>query len=238
LPGNVTTKLFRQVTHSFVERVKGRKSFDDLSMQNGTVIIISEPSTKDANTLLEKGFFQEVGDYLEVACMDLCWPDQATAPAMTYDMFGHTRYQGPVLAHRAHGPSGAMDYLNGDRYSGGFALGKRHGRGTMRFANGDTYEGEWARDQQDGVGRYVDGATQNVYEGGWRENRRRGEGVTHWKRAEEGEKMCRVCWEEPAEAAFYDCGHVVACVECARRVQVCPVCRKKVLSALKLFFVA
>jgi hypothetical protein len=236
LTKNVTPKMFRQLTHSLVERLKPRKTFDELHFLNGGVIILYGPCTKDANALLEAGYFQEVEDYLTAACMDLCWPRQRSG-TVTLDMLGHEHYVGSVRAHRAHG-KGRMVYLNGDRYEGTFALGQRHGRGTMEYANGDTYEGEWARDVQEGRGRYVDGATQNVYEGGWRENRRHGEGVTHWKRAEEGEKMCRVCWEEPAEAAFYDCGHVVSCLACARRVDVCPVCRKKVVSALKLSFVA
>jgi hypothetical protein len=31
---------------------------------------------------------------------------------------------------------------------------------------------------------------------------------------------------------------VVACLMCAREVQNCPVCRKRVLSAMKLYYVA
>lgn len=35
--------------------------------------------------------------------------------------------------------------------------------------------------------------------------------------------------------AFYECGHVLACKECAAQIENCPVCRKRVLARLELF---
>jgi len=35
--------------------------------------------------------------------------------------------------------------------------------------------------------------------------------------------------------AFYECGHVVACKECAAQIEDCPVCRKRVLARLELY---
>ena len=57
-------------------------------------------------------------------------------------------------------PSRAPQYwLNGDRYSGGWVLGKMCGRGVKVMANGDQYDGEWADSKAHGFGmkRFADG---------------------------------------------------------------------------------
>jgi len=175
--------------------------------------------------------------YLLSAVKDQLWPEQNDSNGLpvTLDYFGSEHYVGPLFSHLAHG-EGRKTHSNGDMYMGTFALGARHGKGRMVFCNGDTYDGDWVEDAQEGHGKYIEGDSGNVYEGGWLSNRKHGEGVTHWKRAEESEKLCRVCYESAAEAAFYDCGHVVACLACARKVDVCPICRKRVVSAIKLFY--
>ena len=131
-----------------------------------------------------------------------------------------------------------MLYHSGATYQGTFQLGQRHGHGLYTFQNGDTYDGDWVDNQQHGSGTFVEAATGNTYVGGWKNDKKFGEGVTHWKNAQEEERLCRICWEDAADAAFYDCGHVVACLKCAKEVQSCPVCRKRVLCAMKLNYVA
>lgn len=237
--------MFQQLNSSLVESIKRRKTFDDLRISTGDVIIVQTTlidhdapgADEKLTSLLESGNFASLKDYLLSFAKDLSTPWTRSTTDAHLDYFGQESYTGSLYNHLPHG-EGVKIYYNGDVYTGTFALGLHHGKGRMTYHNGDIYTGEWARNVREGLGKYIDYATLNTYEGGWRDNRRHGEGITHWKKAEEGEKICRVCWEEPAEAAFYDCGHVVACIGCARRVDLCPICRRKVLSALKLFYVA
>jgi hypothetical protein len=237
--------MFHQLNTWTIDSIKRRKTFDDLRITNGSVIVAQitlldpdVPSAEEKLTdLLERAGFADLAGYIRSQAKDCIWPWRHSADDAVLDYFGQESYIGALRNHEPHG-AGAKVYFNGDTYTGAFALGRRHGAGRMVYVNGDSYEGEWVRDLHDGRGRYVEGATLNTYEGGWREGRRFGEGVTHWKKAEVGEKVCRVCWVEPLEAAFFDCGHVAACLGCARSVDVCLVCRKKVLSALKLYPIA
>jgi hypothetical protein len=225
------------------EAVKRRKTFQDLALRPGVIVIFQRQSPgldeeEWTNRIVENCGFPDLKSYLRMHALDAAFPTRTNETATyTLDYFGQEYYQGSLKCHEAHG-EGTMIKYSGDTYRGWFHMGKRHGSGRMSYTNGDAYTGSWARDQHSGAGRYVDAATQNVYEGGWKDGRRYGEGITHWKRAEEGEKVCRVCWEELADAALNDCGHVVACLNCARRVENCPVCRRKVASALKLWFVS
>ena len=82
----------------------------------------------------------------------------------------------------------------------------------------------------------IEANTGNQYTGGWQFDRKFGEGITYWKAAQEAERLCRICWEEAADAVFYDCGHVVACLGCARRMETCPLCRKRVLSTVRCYY--
>ena len=126
--------------------------------------------------------------------------------------------------------------LSGNEYIGEYRLDSRHGLGRMIYANGDEYYGYWAFGYRQGQGRFVEAATGNTYVGEWRKDRQFGEGVTTWKVADVSERLCRICWDASANSAMYDCGHVVACLECARQVENCPVCRRRVISAMKLFY--
>ena len=64
-------------------------------------------------------------------------------------------------------------------------------------------------------------------------------------------KLCTICYEGERNAAFIDCGHVVACEECARQVleddgtggggangggAKCPVCRRGIRGVVRLWF--
>ena len=50
----------------------------------------------------------------------------------------------------------ARRYSNGEKYTGDWAFGQRHGRGTYTYADGGSYSGEWERDkiQGEGTARY------------------------------------------------------------------------------------
>lgn len=37
--------------------------------------------------------------------------------------------------------------------------------------------------------------------------------------------ICRICMDSEINTAFFPCGHVISCQECAARCERCPVCR-------------
>lgn len=151
--------------------------------------------------------------------------------------FSQPFYDGHIQKGDYHGDGHLID-LNGDEYIGTFARGSREGQGKMTYQNGDTYEGSWCEGQHDGQGTYMEKRTGNVYTGNYSEGKKHGEGTTIWKTSEEQSRLCQICYVVDANAAFYDCGHVVACAGCARRVDDCPVCRRKVRDVLKLYYTA
>lgn len=156
---------------------------------------------------------------------------------VTINYLSHPFYEGQIKDGEFHG-QGHLIYLNGDEYTGTLISGGRSGHGTMTYRNGDIYEGDWQADQHHGQGKYTEKRTGNVYEGNWEEGKKHGTGTTFWKCSEEETRMCRICYCNEADAAFYDCGHVVACVGCARRVEDCPVCRRRVRDVIRLFYLA
>ncbi|KAG8224621.1 hypothetical protein J437_LFUL005789 [Ladona fulva] len=47
---------------------------------------------------------------------------------------------------------------------------------------------------------------------------------------------CRICMDRPTNTAFFPCGHVICCEDCARRcLPICPVCRAPVTSSKQVF---
>lgn len=153
------------------------------------------------------------------------------------DYLSQPFYEGQLKNLLHHG-QGHLIYLNGDEYTGSFAHGHREGHGTMAYQNGDIYEGSWLQDCHDGYGTYTEKQTGNVYKGAFKDGKKYGAGTTYWKTSEEQSRLCRICFGGEANAAFYDCGHVVACADCARRVEDCPICRRRVRDVLKLYYTA
>lgn len=45
-----------------------------------------------------------------------------------------------------------MEYGNGDKYEGEWALGKKQGEGMYEWADGDYYDGHWEKDSAEGTG--------------------------------------------------------------------------------------
>lgn len=62
-------------------------------------------------------------------------------------------------------------------YEGEFLHGEITGKGKRVFPNGSVYEGEFKLGEFCGNGKYIDKITNEVYEGGWKDNKRNGEGV-------------------------------------------------------------
>ncbi|KAI4663663.1 uncharacterized protein J4E78_004079 [Alternaria triticimaculans] len=217
--------------------LKHRRTFAQVDLHNACIIIVSLPlSAEKRNELAARAALADPQSYLQFRAFARNFPHKLQGH-FTYDYFSSEYYKGEVVNGYPHG-HGTRIYHSGATYSGSFRLAQRYGHGLYTFQNGDTYDGDWVDNQQHGTGTYVEAASGNTYVGGWQNDKKFGEGVTHWKNAQESEKLCRICWEGDAEAAFYDCGHVVACLPCAREVQTCPVCRKRVLSSIKLYYAA
>ncbi|KAF2999270.1 hypothetical protein E8E13_003636 [Curvularia kusanoi] len=217
--------------------IKNRRSFLQVDLHNTSVIIATMPQTSEQRSAIAaRAAFADLQPFLAYRTFSRNFPSHLSGH-FTYDYFSSEYYKGEIKNGHRHG-HGKMLYHSGATYEGTFQLGQRHGHGLYTFQNGDTYDGDWVDNQQHGSGTFVEAATGNTYVGGWKNDKKFGEGVTHWKNAQEEERLCRICWEDAADAAFYDCGHVVACLQCAKEVQSCPVCRKRVLCAMKLYYVA
>lgn len=217
--------------------IKNRRSFLQVDLHSTSVIIVALPRTAEQRSALAaRAAFADPHAFLAYRIFARNFPDHLNGH-FTYNYFSSEYYKGEIKNGHRHG-HGKMFYHSGATYEGAFQLGQRHGHGLYTFQNGDTYDGDWVDNQQHGSGTFVEATTGNTYVGGWKNDKKFGEGVTHWKNAQEEERLCRICWEDAADAAFYDCGHVVACLQCAREVQNCPVCRKRVLCAMKLYYVA
>jgi hypothetical protein len=217
--------------------LKHRRTFAQVDLHNASIIIVSLPlSAEKRSALAARAAFADPQSYLQFRAFARNFPHKLQGH-FTYDYFSSEYYKGEIVNGYPHG-HGIQIYHSGATYNGSFRLGQRYGHGLYTFQNGDTYDGDWVDNQQHGTGTYVEAASGNTYVGGWQNDKKFGAGVTHWKNAQESERLCRICWDGEAEAAFYDCGHVVACLTCAREVQTCPVCRKRVLSSMKLYYVA
>lgn len=90
-------------------------------------------------------------------------------------------YAGPCVDGLAHGEGTAAGIA---RYTGGFAAGRKHGRGIKEWPNGDRYEGQFADDRKQGYGVYAWGLRSRWagqrYSGNYERDRRHGAGVYTW----------------------------------------------------------
>ena len=153
----------------------------------------------------------------------------------TIDHLGREYYQGQVLGAKYHG-QGHLIALNGDEYRGHFRDGLKEGKGKMIYAmTGNIYEGDWLEGEQHGYGKLTEIATGNVFEGGWKHGKKHGQFVLKGTVTDEDKGCCSICYDKEITTAFYDCGHVIACKECAHKIDSCPICRKRVLARLELF---
>lgn len=48
-----------------------------------------------------------------------------------------------------------VEYLDGDRYVGLLAMGRRNGFGRYEWMDGNSYEGEWKFDKRHGAGLFM-----------------------------------------------------------------------------------
>lgn len=253
-PEETPYDMFEEESIITTAPLRRRKTFLQEDLQSGTIIIVAPQLSADRKSSLRtQGKFDNPQAYLRFLSHARNFPTTLDG-TFTLDYYSGEYYSGCIRKGQRHG-NGKAIYEKGDVYEGQFCLGQRHSpaqavidtdpdtpftstTGKMTYQDKSVYTGSWSHNQHHGHGSFTEHVTGNTYVGNWKEGKRYGEGVTHWKVAQEAERGCRICWEEEAEAAFYDCGHVVACLGCARRVDNCPVCRRRVLSAVKLYYVS
>jgi hypothetical protein len=229
-----TLDIYKEVNIACAQPIRRRRDFNDEGLKNGCIIIAQESLNDDEKAqLFERGLSADPNAYLRALSERRSFPATANG-TVKLDYFSGEKFEGEVRDHVPHG-NGMKIYHNNDAYKGTFNLGQRHGTGFMTFANGDTYQGEWINGAQHGEGTSIEAETGNKYEGGWRNGKKSGKGVTYWEKADQEMRFCSICWENEAEAVFVDCGHMLACMECARPLRDCPVCRRSIKQVVKLY---
>ena len=148
--------------------------------------------------------------------------------------FNNISFSGYVKNGQRHGPGTTTDFI-GDTYEGNFVANRRDGKGRIVFQNHDVYEGDWKQDLMDGQGKMVYAKTGNTYVGGFKAGRRHGRGTMEYLVAEDEQQLCQICYEKDMDSLFYDCGHVCACIGCATALKHCPLCRKAIVSVVKMY---
>lgn len=106
---------------------------------------------------------------------------RAQAKCLVIDLELQGSYEGGCVDGKAEGQGTAKGSAT---YTGGFHLGKKHGRGVKTWAWGDRYEGDFVDDYKDGWGIYAWGARTlfagDRYEGGFAGDKRNGYGIYFW----------------------------------------------------------
>ncbi|KAK2831487.1 hypothetical protein Q7C36_016573 [Tachysurus vachellii] len=49
------------------------------------------------------------------------------------------------------------------------------------------------------------------------------------------ENMCKICMDSPIDCVLLECGHMVTCTKCGKRMSECPICRQYVVRAVHVF---
>ncbi|KAL8993972.1 MAG: hypothetical protein Q9169_005945 [Polycauliona sp. 2 TL-2023] len=213
------------------DQVRSSRSFSDYDLRDGCILIVHRrPTPEQATSLVTQGKHISPLTYF----MHLRYNEPHRQTHQVKSEYGTEYLSAPHTNGLIHG-AGTKIYSNGDAYIGHWASDLKTGHGTMAYSTGDTYTGNWSLDQPSGEGTMVYGKTANVYTGGWKKGRRHGKGTMRYEVADEELAMCKICYESEMDALFFDCGHVVACEECARQVDICPVCRKSVKAVCRIW---
>ncbi|ETN46120.1 uncharacterized protein HMPREF1541_00304 [Cyphellophora europaea CBS 101466] len=217
------------------------ETFYDIQAVDGFDIIVGDVLPEDEiNRLRSEGkFWEPFGLSKFLRMQQRRYPYAITTSEgaeVEIKEFGGEYYKGPLANGRQHGLKCELIYANGQSYVGPLQCQQRHGKdGRMTYQNGDVYEGEWKNDEQHGQGTFVQKRTGNKYVGGFRDGKRWGKGTTHWEVADEEADLCQICYGEEIDALFYDCGHVCACVDCAKQCETCPICRRSVRHVVRMW---
>ncbi|RHZ58884.1 hypothetical protein CDV55_100178 [Aspergillus turcosus] len=228
--------IWQRVDGTTVTTMSSVGTFDTY-VPDGTCFIVGDKLSKEKRTELSiAGLFSSpdrLVNYLSAA--ERNHPTRAFTGTKTIDAsFNSEYYSGEFMKGYYHG-KGTHISDSAATYIGDFVFGKRHGSGAMEYPTGDTYDGDWYEDQCHGQGTFIEKKTGNKYVGGYKDGKRHGKGISYWEVADEEMDLCQICYSEEQDALFYDCGHVCACVTCARQVDICPICRKNIISVVKIY---
>jgi len=69
---------------------------------------------------------------------------------------------------------------NGEKFTGTFVNGKRHGKGKCIYQDGSIYYGEWFQGEREGFGILIQ-SNGTIYDGEWELDQMHGKGVWYWK---------------------------------------------------------
>ncbi|EQL32038.1 hypothetical protein RJZ56_006416 [Blastomyces dermatitidis] len=238
-PDDKSFNLWHRADCISISSISSKERFNTVlaTDQDGECFIVEEVLPKSQCTKIsESGSFTSpslLAQYLRA--LSRRHPTQSFTGTKTIDaVFNGEYYSGEFSKGYYHGKGTHISNL-GATYTGDFVLGQRHGKGVLESQSGDTYDGDWFEDQQNGQGTFIERRTGNKYVGGFRAGKRHGKGISYWEVAAEEMGLCQICYSEDQDALFYSCGHVCACVSCAKRVDKCPICRKKVANIVKIY---
>lgn len=49
------------------------------------------------------------------------------------------------------------------------------------------------------------------------------------------ENLCKICMDSPIDCVLLECGHMITCTKCGKRMNECPICRQYVIRAVHVF---
>lgn len=49
------------------------------------------------------------------------------------------------------------------------------------------------------------------------------------------DNLCRICMDALIDCVLLECGHMVTCTKCGKRMNECPICRQYVVRAVHVF---
>ncbi|KAL4961024.1 putative MATH and UCH domain protein [Aspergillus stella-maris] len=235
-PSTKDFQVWQRVDNTEIFSLASAETFE-IEAPDGTCFIVGDKlNVEKRSKLHERGLFANP-DHL----VRYLWANSRNHPTKAFTgnktidaTFTSDYYSGDIMKGYFHG-QGKHISDSAATYTGAFVLGKRHGQGLMEYPTGDTYDGDWFENQCHGQGTFVERKTGNKYVGGYKDGKRHGKGISYWEVADEEMDLCQICFGEEQDALFYDCGHVCACVTCARQVDICPICRKNIVSVVKIY---
>ncbi|KAL2846649.1 hypothetical protein BJY01DRAFT_173675 [Aspergillus pseudoustus] len=229
-------QVWQRIDGTTVITLASAETFD-ISPPDGTCFIVGDKLNKEKRAKLnETGLFANPDPLVRYTWAESRnHPIQAFTGTKTIDAtFTSDYYSGEIMKGYYHG-KGKHISDSAATYTGDYVLSKKHGNGLMEYPTGDTYDGDWYENQCHGQGTFIERKTGNKYVGGYKDGKRHGKGISYWEVADEEMDLCQICFGEEQDALFYDCGHVCACVTCARQVEICPICRKNILNVVKIY---
>ncbi|XP_016887786.1 E3 ubiquitin-protein ligase rififylin isoform X2 [Cynoglossus semilaevis] len=49
------------------------------------------------------------------------------------------------------------------------------------------------------------------------------------------DNVCRICMDSPIDCVLLECGHMITCTKCGKRMSECPICRQYVIRVIHVF---